>query len=484
MKKIIYLIMIVGVMFFATQASAADVCRIRCRTNEGAICLERGPCEPVNEFLLRAARHCREGGSAKYAPVTKLLFVDILFQVLRLDNELPQGIADIEDDKRYIIETTLLKDKGIDVFAGTDPSDFLTRDELARLLKIVTIEEGLGYSTGLAEQDFELSNSELVIYSAEVYVDEGDGFELWERRRNLEGSSSTDKHYAMKLDSCNNARVVFGDNNKGRVPVAGSKLKASYKIYGKEKEVITECETASLLSNPMITSQLKLAYNPSKPLTKENFADLLIRSMNLEDQLPSNFALLEPEERYLLEAEILSGQGIDVFVGSDRKDMLTREELAMVLYENPVNEMVGSSNGRENQRFELNNAGFVIYDLHVYVQEDDTFEEWNRKNNFTKSSSLDEDYTVRLDSGNYASIYFGDGDTGRIPSIDSPVKVTYRLYAPLEMYTEDDIMCVLAKQKPVAETYIPPVAETYIPPTRPPDFPPPTDGFDDPASHI
>ena len=484
MKKVIYLVLIIGVMFFTVRPASADVCKIRCRTSEGAICLERGPCEPINEFLLRAARHCREGGAVRYAPITKLLFVDILFQALRLDTELPQGIADIEDDKRYIIETTLLKDKGIDVFTGTNPSDSLTREELAKVLQIVTIEENLGYSNGLADQAFGLTNSELVIYSAEVYVDEGNGFELWERKRNLEGSMSDDKHCAMKLDSCNNVRVAFGDNQKGRIPVTGSRIKASYKIYGKEDEIITECETVMLLSSPIIISQLKLAYNPSKPLTKENFADLLIRSMNLEDQLPANFALLEPEERYLLEAELLSRQGIKVFVGSDREDLLTREELARVLYENPVEEVVGISSGMKNQRFELSNAGFIIYDLHVYVQEEDVFEEWNKKKNFTESSLLDKDYTVKLDSGNYASIYFGDGSAGKIPALSSPVRATYRLYAPLEMYTEDDIMCVLGKQKPVAETYIPPVAETYIAPSRPPDFPPPTDGFDEPASHI
>ena len=476
MKKVIYLVLIIGVMFFTVQPLNAEVCEIRCMTNEGAICLERGPCEPINEFLLRAARHCREGGAVRYSPITKLLFVDILFQTLRLDSELPQGIADIEDDKRYIIETTLLNDKGMDVFAGTNPLDPLTRDELAKVLQIVTIEENLGYSSGLAEQAFELTSSELVIYNAEVYVDEGKGFELWERNRNLEGSLSTDKHYAIKLDSCNNARVVFGDNEKGKVPLVGSRLKASYKIYGKEEEIVTECETVMLLSNPAITNQLKLAYNPSKPLTKENFADLLVRTMNLEDQLPPDFALLEPEEKFLAEAELLSRQGINIFAGSDSEDLLTREELARVLYENPVEELVGVSNGMKNQRFEMANAGFVIYDLHVYVQEDAAFEEWNKEKNFIESASLDKDYVVKLDSGNYASIYFGDGSTGKIPELDSPVKVSYRLYAPLKMFTEDDIICVLGKQKPVAET--------YIPPSRPPDFPPPTDGFDEPATHI
>jgi hypothetical protein len=84
---------------------------------------------------------------------------------------------------------------------------------------------------------------------------------------------------------------------------------------------------------------------------------------------------------------------------------------------------------------------------------------------------------TKLDSGNYASIYFGDGKQGKIPALNSSIKVSYRLYSPLTLLTEDDIICVLGKLTP-------PVVEAYEPPPGPPDFPPPTDGFDDPVSHI
>ena len=63
---------------------------------------------------------------------------------------------------------------------------------------------------------------------------------------------------------------------------------------------------------------------------------------------------------------------------------------------------------------------------------------------------------------------------GGIPNLIKALK--YRLYAPTAMFTEDDIICVLGKLRPVAEA--------YEPPTSPFEFPEPTDGYDDPATHI
>ena len=147
-----------------------------------------------------------------------------------------------------------------------------------------------------------------------------------------------------------------------------------------------------------------------------------------------------------------------------------------MLYNYPVTEILGNSAGTENQRFELNNAGFAIYDLHTYVNEGPKFEEWDRKTSFLESGSSNKDYMVKLDSGNYASVYFGDGRQGKIPDANAPIKVTYRLYSPNAFFTEDDIVCVLGKMNPVPEA--------YEPPPPPFEFTPPTDGFEDPATHI
>ena len=95
---------------------------------------------------------------------------------------------------------------------------------------------------------------------------------------------------------------------------------------------------------------------------------------------------------------------------------------------------------------------------------------------FRSSSAQSNDYVVKIDSGNYANIYFGDGNKGCVPPVNSLIKACYRLYAPLSMVNEDDIICVLGKFNPVSET--------YEPPPGPPEFPPPTDGFEEPASQI
>lgn len=477
MKKRYLLLGVFLCIWFISENGYAVLCKTKCRVNEGVICVERGPCQPANDVLLEAARDCREiGGPGMYEPVTKLTFLDIFSQVLRIDRELPDTLGQLNDAQRYEMEARFMAEKGVDIFAGTDPDSSLTRKELISILKPVTIEDDLGLSTGLANQSFELHNEKLVVYDPVLYVDDGKAPKIWQRKENLKQSSGDDREYVAKLDDCNNARIVFGDSQNGKIPAVGSRIKAEYKIMGRQEDTVTKCEIVMLLSNPGIARSIKQAYNPARPLTKANFAGLLIRAMRLEKNLPAGYSTLPANKLYALETELLSKRGINIFSGSMPSDSLTKEELANVLYNHPVVEVVGSSDGRPNQRFELNNAGFLIYDLHTYVNEGVKDEEWNRENNFIESASNSKDYVVKLDSGNYASLYFGDGAKGKIPAVNSPVKVSYRLYSPLTLLTEDDIICVLGK--------LTPVAEAYEPPPGPPDFPPPTDGFDDPATHI
>jgi hypothetical protein len=451
----------------------SEVCKANCRADEGVLCLKRGPCEPVNDLLLKAAKECREGGPAKYAPITRLFFIDMFSQVIHLPGSTGQQLTDIE---RYELEAGLLAQKGTEVFIGLNPGDPLTRKELITVLKDAKIEDELGVSTGLENQGFNLNNDKFAVYDLALYVDEGNGFGLWEKRKNFGQSHGDAKHYIAKIDDCSNARIVFGDNKNGKVPNAGARVKTSYRIFGREDETISTCEVVMLLSNPGIVRSLKDIYNPSRRLTKANFADLLIKTMHLEKELPANFSRLTEKELYLLMSRILARNNINIFVDSDPDALLTREELAKVLYNYPVEEIIGISNGRPNQVFGLNNAGFVIYDFHVHVNEGISYEEWNKKGSFIESASESRDFVVKMDAGNYANIYFGDDKKGKIPAINSQIKAGYRLYAPLTMLTEDDILCVLVKLKPVAEA--------YLPPPIPPEFPEPTDGFEDPASPI
>lgn len=473
--KRLILVAIVFCLFFDrfTGRALAAVCKEGCAIEGIGFCLHREPCEPINEALLRAARVCREGGFESVRPITRLLFVDILTRALRLDREFPPDIAEKSDEERYVIEAQVLAKRDIRIFLNTKAKDPLTKEELTEVLKRVEIEVART-SNGRKGQNFELNNVGFVIYDIKLFVDEAKGWRLWSRKDNFNKSKQDSEEYVAKVDPCNNVTVYFGDGIKGKIPPQGSNIKVSFRIFGKEAELVTPCDVVELFTNPRIARAIKNSYNPSRPLTKANFVDLYIKTMNLGRMLPADINRLSTAELYRLQTELLSKRGITVFIGTEPDELLTRQELGAILYYMPVDELLGLSSGKPDQVFELKNAGFEIYDLHLFVNEGAGYEEWNRRVSFRESKASDRDYLVKIDADNYAKVHFGDNMKGKVPNIDSPIKIRYRLYAPLALITEDDILCVL----------VPPRPEAYEPPPPPPDFPEPHDGYDDPATHI
>ena len=88
-----------------------------------------------------------------------------------------------------------------------------------------------------------------------------------------------------------------------------------------------------------------------------------------------------------------------------------------------VNEVLGSSNGDADQRFETANEQFISGTETVTVDS----VEWTRVDNFLNSLSQDQVYRVELGEDNRATIIFGDGSTGAIPSIgQGNVVISYR----------------------------------------------------------
>ncbi len=474
MKRLILAVIVFCLMFDRfTGRAFAVVCKEGCEIEGVTLCLHREPCEPINEALIKATKVCRERVLESFRPIDRLLFVDILTRVLRLEKELPPDIEALNDGERYNIEAQVLAKRDIKTFLNTMPKDPLTKEELTEVLKKVAIEEFI-ISNGKKGQLLELKNASLIIYDIRLFVDEGKGEELWNRKDTFSESDKDDKVYVVKVDNCNNATVYFGDNIKGSVPAAGAKIKIVFKVFGKEGELITPCDIVEIFSNPKIARAIKNTYNPSRPLTKANFVDLYIKTMGLSRMLPRDAGRLSLEELYRRQTELLSRRGITVFVGTRPGELLTREELGGILYNLPVEELLGISSGKPGQIFELKNAGFEIYDLRLFVDEGVGYEEWKRAVFFQESAATDKDYLIKMDADNYAKIYFGDNFKGKVPNLNSPIKAHYRLYAPSTLLTEDDILCVL----------VPPRPEAYEPPPSPPDFPSPHDGYEDPATHI
>lgn len=82
---------------------------------------------------------------------------------------------------------------------------------------VTTIEDPLGSSTGLPDQEFETSNDNFIAGSAIVTVDG----EEWTQVGNFLSSTSGDKHYAVRLGESDRATVVFGSGNAGKIPPIG-----------------------------------------------------------------------------------------------------------------------------------------------------------------------------------------------------------------------------------------------------------------------
>lgn len=89
----------------------------------------------------------------------------------------------------------------------------------------------LGSSTGLANQQFQLTRDYFVNDSESVYVDD----ELWTRVDNFLSSKATEKHYTIELGDNDRPTVTFGDGTTGKIPPLGvSNIKVDPYRYNAE----------------------------------------------------------------------------------------------------------------------------------------------------------------------------------------------------------------------------------------------------------
>jgi predicted phage baseplate assembly protein len=79
------------------------------------------------------------------------------------------------------------------------------------------VDSPLGSSTGLANQEFELTRDYFINGSESVYVDN----ELWTRVENFLSSTPTEKHYTIELGDNDRPTVKFGDGTTGKIPPLG-----------------------------------------------------------------------------------------------------------------------------------------------------------------------------------------------------------------------------------------------------------------------
>jgi len=98
-----------------------------------------------------------------------------------------------------------------------------------------------------------------------------------------------------------------------------------------------------------------------------------------------------------------------------------------------ADEPLGSSNGVENQPFLLTFKPIIEGTLLVEVDEGAGFQPWTQKENFLASNSASKHYTLDIQADDDATVEFGDGKQGKIPSpgVDN-IRALYRIGADID----------------------------------------------------
>lgn len=108
----------------------------------------------------------------------------------------------------------------------------------------------LGKSSGSPLQSFRLTHTEVLIDSIELYVNQGQGLELWTQVDSFYDSNENSKVYMVIVDDFNQCIIQFGNGIKGAIPISyPNGIVANYRIGGGtssnvEAGVINSLETA------------------------------------------------------------------------------------------------------------------------------------------------------------------------------------------------------------------------------------------------
>jgi Baseplate J-like protein len=137
------------------------------------------------------------------------------------------------------IEFSYLPVTGLPLEVARDGTGVDLAFELTVLHATQVLNEILGTSTGEPNQSFRLAQRPVLLPrdpdsqdNLRLEVDAGGGFQGWAKRGTLLYSHSDDPHFGVQIDDSDEAEIIFGDGTYGRIPPAGSTIRATYLIGG------------------------------------------------------------------------------------------------------------------------------------------------------------------------------------------------------------------------------------------------------------
>lgn len=92
--------------------------------------------------------------------------------------------------------------------------------------------EIIGTSNGTANQEFVLSENQVVEGSVDIFVRQGDLYDPWTQVEHLADYGPSDAVYELELDENNFVTVKFGDGISGSIPPNLATIKANYTVGG------------------------------------------------------------------------------------------------------------------------------------------------------------------------------------------------------------------------------------------------------------
>ena len=159
------------------------------------------------------------------------------------------------------------------------------QDENGKYLYTVRVQNGssiyqdiIGTSNGTPLQSFSLSYTNVLVDSIEIYVNEGNGQEIWRRVDNFIECDENSRVYTVTVDDFDVCNIEFGNGFRGRIPSAyPSGIVANYRVGGGEVSnvssgIITEIESsiAYLESTFNLEAQVRGHDKESLESIKEN----------------------------------------------------------------------------------------------------------------------------------------------------------------------------------------------------------------------
>jgi len=121
-------------------------------------------------------------------------------------------------------------------------------------------EDPLGSSNGTPDQTFTLVYAPLIVGSLVIEVDEGIGFQSWNKVDNFLSSDTNSKNYTIEIKADDTVIVSFGDGNQGKIPNSGvDNIRCTYRVGA---DIDGNVGSSSITDNVSGVSFVNRIWNP------------------------------------------------------------------------------------------------------------------------------------------------------------------------------------------------------------------------------